>query len=150
MSSTAQCWMLMSVMRCPRIVKNTGGITKHPISSLESARRWLPASREPCIQQLPVRRLATPDGDRRHCSQSGCVIHQVPILKWHQDVVSVLVLCKDGLDCEWRALGPTPIESSLERGVCGDDRGQTLTRMLIEARVINERDITHGSDLGGA
>ena len=141
--------MLMSVMGCPRIVKDAGGITKYPISSLESARRWLPASHEPCIQQLPVRRLATPDGDRRHRSQSGCVVHQVPILKWHQDVVSVLVLCKDGFDCEWRALGLTPIQSSLERGVCGDDRGQTLTRLLVEARVINERDITHGSDFGG-
>ncbi len=64
--------------------------------------------------------------------------------------MSVLVLCKNGFDCEWRALGPTPIESSLERGVRGDDRGQTLTRMFVEARVINERDISHGSDLGGA
>src|SRR6267378_4954371 len=71
----ARCWMLMSVMRCPRIVKDAGGITEYPIPSLESARRWLPASREPCIQKLPVRRLATPDGDRRHRSQSGCVIH---------------------------------------------------------------------------
>ena len=139
----------MSVMRCPRIVENAGGITKYPISSLESARRWLPASREPCIQQLPVRRLATPDGDRRHSSESRRVIDQVPILKWHQNVVSVLVLRKDGFNCEWRALRPTPIESSLERGVRGDDRGQTLTRMLVETRVIDERDISHGSDFGG-
>jgi len=134
------------VTRCPRIVKDAGGITKYPIASLESARRWLPASREPCIQQLPVRRLATPDGDRRHCAQSGCVIYEIPILKWYQDVVSVLVLRKDGFDGEWRALGPTPIESPLERGVCRDDRGQAVTGMLVEGRVINERDITHGSD----
>src|SRR6266576_1606572 len=99
--------MLLGVMRCPRIVKDAGGITKYPISALESAWRRHPASREPCIQQLPVRRFATPDGDRRHRAQSGRVIHQVPTLKWYQDVVSVLVLCKDGFDCEWRALGPT-------------------------------------------
>jgi hypothetical protein len=30
--------------------------------------------------------------------------------------------------------------------VCRDDCGQAVTGMLVEGRVINERDITHGSD----
>src|SRR5437016_3538995 len=134
--------MLMGVMLPARTVKDTRGVAQNPIATLQAARRGFPAVRQSRVEQLAIRRLVTPDGDRRHGPQSGRVICQVPALEGNQHVVSVFVLGENTLDVDRRTLDTRPVEHALERGMCGNARRQPCPRRRVEARVVYQRDHT--------
>jgi len=64
----ARRWMLVRMMRMSRLVEYARRVPKNLIAALETARRRLPPPRQTCVQELSIRRLRTPDGDRRHCA----------------------------------------------------------------------------------
>ena len=137
--------MLVGMMRMARFVEDTSRVTKNLVAALEAARRRLPTAGQTRVQQLSVRRLPTPDGDRRHSAQSGSVVNEVPPLKRHQNIVRVLVLREDGLNVDGRALRPAPIQDLLEGGLRSNDRGEASARGTVEVGVIDEWRITHWS-----
>src|SRR2546422_9569475 len=137
-----RCRMLMGVMLPAGIVKDTRGVAQNPIATLQAGRRGFPAARQPRVEQLAIRRLVTPDGDRRHGPQSGRVIYQVPALEGNEHVVSVFVLGENTLDVDRRTLGTPPTEHALERGMCGNAGRQPCACRRVEARVVKQRDHT--------
>ena len=56
----------------------------------------------------------TPDGDRRHRPESGCVVDEVPSLVGNENVVSVLVLGEDTFHSQRWLDGASPIEGSFQ------------------------------------
>ncbi len=126
----------MGVMLSAGIVKDTRGVAQNPIATLQAARCGFPAARQARVEQLAIRRLVTPDGDRRHGPQSGRVIYQVPALEGNEHVVSVFVLSENTLDVDRRTLIAPPIEHALERGMRGNAGRQPCPRRRVEARVV--------------
>ena len=84
--------MFMSVVRCPRIVKNARRVSKDFVATLKSTGRRFPTAGESGVEQLSIRRLVAPDGDRRHRSESCGVVNEITALKRDQYVVGVFVL----------------------------------------------------------
>ena len=136
----------MRMVRGSRIVKDAGRIAENTIAPLQSTWRGLPSPSEARFEELPVGRLMAPDGDRRHRTQSSCVINEVPILERHQDIVRVLVLREDRLDDNRRSLVPSPVEGPIQGRMRGDHGRKMLERSPVEPRVIDEGDVTHSAD----
>jgi len=86
-----------------------------------------------------------PDGDRRHHPESGGVVDEIATLEWDENVVRVLVLRENGLYVRDWTLCPAPIQHVPERRLRGDNRREARARSLVEARVVNQRCVTHTS-----
>lgn len=130
----------MRMMRCARIIKNARREAQHAISAFQSARGRLPAPREPGIEELSICGLVIPDGDRRHCAESRCVVDETSTLERNQDIVRVLVLRENGFDIHSRALRASPVQRALERVVRCDDPRKSFSGRLVEIGVIDQRD----------
>lgn len=84
-----------------------------------------------------------PDGDRRHGSESGCVVHEVPPLVRNENIVSVLVLGEDAFHGQRWPNGAPPGEDALECGLFRDGARESVPQSGIEVRVVDQRNITH-------
>ena len=68
-------------------------VALNDVAFLQMAHRRLPACREPLLQNLRCVRLVVPDRDLLHRAESGRSVHKpTSARKWHEDVVSKLVL----------------------------------------------------------
>lgn len=122
-------------------LEDAGGIPEDPVPALQATRRGLPAAAQACVEQLAIRWLVIPDGDRRHGTQSGGVEDEVARAVRNQDVVGVLVLCENRFDREWRLLPSSPIESELESRQLSDHLPELRLGVLIEASVVKQWDV---------
>lgn len=84
-----------------------------------------------------IRRLAAPDGDRRHCPESCRVVDEIAAVERDNDVVGVFVLGENRLDVNAGRLLSTPVEDALQRGLRRDQRSEAPPRGLVEVRVID-------------
>ena len=98
-------------------------IAEHPIPALERRRHWLPATRQACREQLGRGRLAAPDGDRRHGTQSRGIEDEIDLLVIpHHDVVRVFVLGDDLGYRTGRLLAACPREDIPQRALLSQPR----------------------------
>ena len=111
----------MRMMLRSRIIEDAGRVAENPIAPLPPAWRRLPAPGKTSLEQLAIRRLVTPDGDRRHRPESGSVVNEVATLEWDQYIMRVLVLRENRLYVHTRTLRPAPVQRALERCLGCDD-----------------------------
>ncbi len=107
----------MTVSRMVSILKYARRISEDLIATLQPARCGLPSPCQSRVKQLTIRRPVIPDGDRRHGTESGGVVDEIPSLVSDEDVMRVLVLGEDAFHHKrWPKLA-TPFEGSFERGL---------------------------------
>ena len=78
-------------------------VALNDVAFLQMAHGRLPPCREPLLQDLRCLRLVVPDRDLLHRAESGRSVHKPSSArKWHQDVMSKLVLLDDVGWMDWR------------------------------------------------
>ena len=132
------------------VLKNEAcGITENDRSI--SCFRWsrLPASLQSSFKHLVRRRSMVPDGDRRHDSESGGIVHQIDVLiVVHDDVMAEFVLSHDVLHDHWRHLAREPVHDSPDGAMVSQNRLEAGECSGFELCSILDRDsIVHEATL---
>ena len=109
--------------KCIEIARNEArGIAEHTWPCAKPRGGWPPTLLQARFEQFLGAGGMIPDGNRRHTTKSGRIIHKVKLLlELHNHIASKLVLRDDRLDPLRRMLGLAPVQNLLKCMMPADD-----------------------------